>query len=86
MTLSNSIVKDLNGWDLSQKAKNFKFSLRSLSDAKADCLNDCVKSALKENPSHFIIQIGTNYVTNSGKSLKALVDSITNLAVSLKGD
>ena len=49
-------------------------------------MNDCVKSALKENPSHFIIQIGTNYVTNGGKSLKALVDSITKLAVSLKGD
>ena len=86
MTLGYSIVKDLNGWDLSQKAKIFKFSLTSLSGTKADCSNDYVKPALKENPNHFIIQIGTNYVTNGGISFKALVDSITKLTVSLKGN
>ena len=86
MTLGYSIVKDLNGWDLSQKAKTVKFSLTSLSGTKADCSNDYVKPALKENPNHFIIQIGTNYVTNGGISFKALVDSITKLTVSLKGN
>lgn len=84
--LSYSIVKDLNGWDLSQKAKYYKFTLTSFSGAKADCLNDYVPPTLKENANHFIIHTKGNCVTNSGKSLKALVEPITKLAVTLKDD
>ena len=84
--LSYSIVKELNGWNLSEKAKNFKFSLRSFSYAKADCLNDYDKPYLKENPHDVIIHTVNNCVSNGGKSLKALVSSITKLSVSLKDD
>lgn len=49
-------------------------------------MNDYVPPALKENANHFIIHTKANCVTNSGKSLKALVEPITKLAVSLKDD
>ena len=49
-------------------------------------MNDYVPPALKENANHFIIRTKANCVTNSGKSLKALVEPITKLAVTLKDD
>ena len=70
------MVKDfLNGWNLLQKAKNCKFNLRSFSGAKADCVNDYDKPALRENSDHLIIHIGTNDVIVEGKSPKVVADS-----------
>ena len=86
MILSDSVVKDLNGWDLSQKAKKFKFNLLSFSCAKADFFNDYFKLAFEEKLDHFIIHTRTNCVTNNGKSPKALVNSIIKLENSLKDD
>lgn len=63
MTFGYGMVKGLNGWDMSQKARNCNFCLRSFSGAKVESTNDYV---LRENTNHFIIHLWTNDVTNNG--------------------
>ena len=59
--LSDSMCKDLNGWDLSQKIKqNASVSLKSISGARTSCMEDYSKPSLRENPDHFILHVGTN--------------------------
>ena len=68
------MVKDLNGWSLSQKSRNCKSRIVN------------VKLTLRENPDPLINNIGTNDVTNEGKPLKTIADSITKFAISLKNE
>ena len=42
MTFGDGMVKGLNGWDMSQKARNCNFCLRSFSGAKVESTNDYV--------------------------------------------
>ena len=64
MILGESMEKDLNGWNLSQKAKNSKFRIRLFSGAKLDCM----KLLLRENsPRSLTIHVGTYNVSNEGK-------------------
>ena len=80
------MVKGLNGWDISQKARYCNFGLRSLTGAKVESMNDHVKPALRENTDHFIIYIWTNDVTYDAKSPNVVAVSITKLAIQLKSD
>ena len=61
----NSVLKSVNGWKMSRKATNCKFSIKSFSGAKIKDMNDYIKPALQENPNHFILHIETNDIPNA---------------------
>lgn len=49
MILGHSMVKILNGQDISQKAGGCKFNLRSFSVVKEEQMNDNIRSALRKD-------------------------------------
>ena len=83
--LGDSIVKHLNGWEMTRKLKNCKVKVMSFSGATADCMTDYMKPSLRENPNHFILNVGTNDLI-SNNSAKCIAESIIEKAVYLKND
>ena len=81
--LGDSMVKHLNGWEMSKKTKNCKVYVRSFPAAKVQCMNDYKKPSVRDKPDHFIIHVGTNDL-NSEVSPKSIAESIVDLAMSLK--
>ena len=78
-----SMVKHLNGWEMSKKIKNCKVYVRSFPGAKVQCMEDYKKPSIRDKPDHFIIHVGTNDL-NSEVSPKSIAESIVDLAMSLK--
>ena len=81
--LGDSMVKHLNGWEMSKKIKNCKVYVRSFPGAKVQCMDDYKKPSVRDKPDHFIIHVGTNDL-NSEVSPKSIAESIVDLAMSLK--
>ena len=81
--LGDSMVKHLNGWEISKKIKNCKVYVRSFPGAKVQCMDDYKKPSVRDKPDHFIIRVGTNDL-NSEVSPKSIAESIVDLAMSLK--
>ena len=84
IVLGDSMLKSVNGWETSRKATNFKFSIKSFFGAKIKDTNDYIKPALREDPNHFILHIGTNDITNASKSDKLIAEEILELALKFK--
>ena len=83
--LGNSMVKQVNGWEISKRLQSdCKIYMKQFSGARTKCMKDYMKASLKENPDHFILYLGTNGL-NMEKS-RELVKSIFDLATALKGD
>ena len=61
--MSDSIVKHIRGYELSQRVENCKVFVKSFSGAKVRCMGDYIQSTLRETPSHVILHVGTNDVT-----------------------
>ena len=83
--LGDSIVKHLNGWELSKRLPRCKVYVKHLSGSKAQCIKYYLKPSLRQNPSHFILHVGSNDLT-SEKSSKAIAKEIMNIAVSIKSE
>ena len=81
--LGDSMVKHLNGWEMSKKIKNCKVYVRSFSGAKVQSMDDYKKPSIRDKPDHFIIHVGTNDL-NSEVPPKSIAESIVDLAMSLK--
>ena len=81
--LGDSMVKDLNGWEMSKKIKICKVYERRFPGAKVQCMDDYKKPSIRDKPDHFIINVGTNDL-NSEVSPKSVPESIVDLAMSLK--
>ena len=77
------MVKYLNGWEMSKEIKNCKVYVRSFHGAKVQCMEDYKKPSIRDEPDHFIVHVGTNDL-NSEVSSKSIVESIVDLAMSLK--
>ena len=71
---------------MSRKATKTKFSIKSFSRAKIKDINDYIKPALREDPNHFILHIGTNDVTNASKSEELIAEEILELALKIKSE
>ena len=50
--LGDSMVKHLNGWEMSKKIKNCKVYVRSFAGAKVQCMNDYKKASIRDEPDH----------------------------------
>ena len=81
--VGDSMVKHLNGWEMSKKIKNCKIYVRSSPSAKVECMDDYKKPSIRDKPDHFIIHVGTNDL-NLEVPPKSIAESIVDLAMSLK--
>ena len=79
--LGDSMVKHIEGWEISRKLKNqHKVFVRSFSSAKVKCMKDYVKPCIRENePDHIILHVGTNNLS-SEQSPERIAKSIVDLA------
>ena len=78
------MVKDLNAWEMSRKNDFCKFSVRSFSEAKVQCIKDYIKPSLRESAKNLIIHVGTKDVSDQNKSPELIAESIANLAIDIK--
>ena len=84
IVLGDSMLNVVNGWEMSRKATNYKFSIKSSSGAKIKDMNDYIKPALRKDPNNFILHIGTNDITNASKSEELIAEEILEPALKLK--
>ena len=59
--------------------------MKQFSGAKTKCMKDYMKPSLRENPDHFILNVGTNDL-NTERSPELIAKSIVDLATTLKGN
>ena len=82
--LGDSMVKHLQGWDITKKLENkHKVYIRQFTGSKVTCMNDYVKPCIRENnPDHIIFHVGTNDIPTSKDPL-AIAHSIVDLVKSV---
>ena len=86
MILSDSIIKHVNGWEISRKVRSdCKVYVKHLSGAKAKCMKGNIKPSLRENPAHFILRVDTNDLC-LGRSPELIAKSTIDLALTLKNE
>ena len=83
--IGDSILKHLQGYEISKSLENCKTYVKSFLGAKIRDMQDYVKPALRENPNQIIIHVGTNDLT-SNKRPEQIAESIIGVATSLKSD
>ena len=79
------MVKEVNGFELSKSIK-YKYSVRVRfhPSAKTSCINDHVKSVIRnQEADHIILHTGTNDLS-SDKTPAQICNDIVNLAPSIK--
>ena len=59
--------------------------MKQFSGAKTKRIKDYMKPSLRENPDHFILNVGTNDL-NTERSPELIAKSIVDLATTLKGN
>ena len=80
--MSDSIVKHIRSYELSQRVENWKVFIKSFSGTKVRCMEDCKQPALRETPSHIVLHAGTNDVTTK-QDHQQISKSIINLVVKI---
>ena len=59
--LGDSMLKHLNGWEMTKKVKNdWKIFVKHFSDATTNYMEDYMKPSLRKDPNHIILHVGTN--------------------------
>ena len=81
--VGDSIIKNVNGYDVSGKTEQCRVYIRPSLGAKVRCMEDHIKPVIKGNPDHVTFHIGTNDVP-SDKSAEDRAKSIAELALSAK--
>ena len=81
--VGDSIIKLINGYEISGKLESCKVFVRSCHGAAIRCLEDHVKPVLRENPDEITFHIRTNDLP-SAKRNKDIAEVIINLAMFVK--
>ena len=81
--VGDSIIKNVNGYDVSDNTEQCRIYIRPSLGAKVRCMEDHIKPVIRDNPDHVIFHIGTNDVP-SEKSAEDIAKSIVELALSTK--
>ena len=63
-----------------------KLLTANFSGAKIKGMNNYIKPALREDPNHFILHIGTNDITKASKFEELIAEEILELALKLKSE
>ena len=83
--VGDSIIKNVNGYDVSGKADQCRVYIRPSLGAKVRCMEDHIKPVIRDKPDHIIFHIGTNDVPSS-KDAQEISNSIIELALSAKSE
>ena len=85
--LGDSMIKHLNGWEMSKKVNNpgCKTYVKHFEGAKITCMKDYMQPFLRNAPNHFILHAGIND-QDSDKTAESIANTIIDLATSLKHD
>ena len=80
--INDSMIRHLNGWDMSKKAhkSECKLYVKSFPGGKTSCMKDYVKPSLRSTPNHFILHVGTNDL-NSNQTSGVIAKKIVDLAL-----
>ena len=81
--IGESILKHVQGYEISKSVENCKTYVKSFSCAKIRDMQDYVKPSLRENPDQIIVHVGTNDLA-SNKRPEQIAESIIGVATSLK--
>ena len=82
--LGVSMIKHVNGYQVSKKLENCKVLIRSFSGSKVRCMKDHMKPSMRKKPDHVILHIGTNDL-NSNRAPELITKSIVDLAIAVVG-
>ena len=78
------MTKLLNGWEMAKKIQsNGKIYMKTFSRAMFSCMEDYMKSSLRNPPEHCILHVGTNDLSSEKCSME-MAKSIMNVACRLK--
>ena len=83
--LGDSMIKHVNGYDMSKKLKNCKAYVKSFSGSNVRCMKDHMKPSMREKPDHTILHVGTNDL-NSDRPSNLIAKSIIDLVITLKNN
>ena len=81
--LGDSIVKHINGYDISRQIKNSRVYVKGFPGAKTECMKDYAQPTARENPDHILIHVGTNDLP-SRRQPDVIAEDIIQLALKLK--
>ena len=77
--LGDSMLKHLNGWEMTKKVKNdWKIFVKHFSDATTNYMEDYMKPSLRKDPNHIILHVGTNNLI-LGRTSQDIVISIVKI-------
>ena len=83
--VGDSIIKNLNGYEVSGKTDYCRVYIRPSLGAKVRCIEDHIKPVLRDKPDHIIFHIDTNN-TPSNKNSEDIANSIIELVLSAKSE
>ena len=85
--IGDSMIKHLNGWDMSKKVQKSECSVyvKSFPGAKTSCMRDYMKTSLRSTPNHFILNVGMNDL-NSNQTSEVIAKEIVDITTSLKNN
>ena len=81
----DSMIKHVNGYDMSKKSKNCKVYEKGFSGSKVPCIKDPMKPSMRQKPDHTILHVGTNDL-NSDTSSDLIAKSMVDLTITLKSN
>ena len=63
--LDDSMTKLLNGWEMAKRMQsNFKIYVKTFSGVTVLGMDDYMKPSLRNPPHHFILHVGTKYLSS----------------------
>ena len=83
--LGDSMVKGVNGWELTNKINNCKVVVRDFSSARVECMADHMRPSLREGADHYILHVGTNDLVTKRSPIE-IAESVMEQALSLKNE
>lgn len=83
--VGDSIIKNVNGYEVSGKTDQCRVYIRPSLGAKVRCMEDHIKPVLRDKPDHIIFHIGTNDIP-SNKNSEDIANSIIELVLSAKSE
>ena len=66
--VGDSIIKNVNGYEVSGKTDHCRVYIRPSFGAKVRCMEDHIKPVLRDKPDHIISNIGTNHIPSNKNS------------------
>ena len=83
--LGDSMIKHVNGYNMSKRFKNCKEYVKSFSGSKVRYMKDHMKPLIREKPDHAILNVGTNDL-NSDRPSDLTAKYFIDLAITSKNN